>query len=147
MLNQISTDIHRLTAINTLDTIVSCQLMKKVQQAYDKSEEDVTRTTGLEKQLQQCVGCKVMLKRNENTKAGLVNGSLSTVTGFNTTTQGNTTVVNSMTVKFDKIYAIVNVERDSASFEVLKSVYYTHKQFLLMLAFAITIHKSQGLSL
>lgn len=147
MLNQIGNAIHTLTAIDTLDNIVDRRLMKKVQQAYDKSEEDVTRTAGLEKQLKLCVGCKVMLKRNKNVEAGLVNGSIGKITGFNTTTQGNMTVVNSVTVKFDKIDATVNIERDSASFEVLKYVYYTRKQFPLMLAFAITIHKSQGLSL
>jgi len=37
MLNQIGTHIHSLTAVDTLDTIVDRQLMKKVQQAYDKS--------------------------------------------------------------------------------------------------------------
>jgi len=37
-------------------------------------------------------------------------------------------------------------ERESASFEVRKSIYYTKKQFPLMLAFAITMNKSQGLS-
>ena len=147
MLNQIGTAIHKLRAIDTLDTIVDRRLMKKVQQAYDKSEEDVTRTAGLEKHLQLCVGCKVMLKRNKNVEAGLVKGSVGTVTDFDITTQGNSTVVNSIAVKFDKIDATINIERDSASFEVLKCVYYTRKQFPLMLAFAITIHKSQGLSL
>ena len=82
-LNQIGTPIHRLTAIDTLDTIVDQRLMKKVHQAYDRSEEDVTRTAGLEKQLQLCIGYKVMLKRNKNVEPGLVNGSVGKVTGFN----------------------------------------------------------------
>jgi len=88
-----------------------------------------------------------MLKRNKNVEAGLVNGSVGTVTSFNTTTQGNITSVDSIAVKFDKIDNIANIERNSAFFEVLKSIYHTRKQFSLMLAFAITIHKSQGLSL
>ena len=147
MLREIGTTIHRITAVDTLDTIIDRRLMKKVQQAYDKSEEDVTCTAGLEKYLQLSVGCKVMLKRNKNVEAGLVNGSVGTVTSFSTTTQGNITSIDSIAVKFDKIDNIVNIERDSASFEVLKSIYYTRKQFSLMLAFTITIHKSQGLSL
>ena len=119
-------------------------MMKKVQTAYDKSDEDVTRTAGLEKQLQLYVGCKVMLKRNKNVDTGLVNGSIGIVTEFGSDNQGDIQTVN---LKFDKVDKIIQIERDSASFEVLKSVYYTRKQFTLMLAFAITIHKSQGLSL
>ena len=145
LLNQIGTTIHSLTAIDTLDTVVDKRLMNKVQQAYDKSDDDVTRTAGLEKYLQLCIGCKVMLKRNKNVDAGLVNGSVGTVTGFNTTKTDKTTV-QSIAVKFENLDNTVNIERDSASFEVLKSVYYTRKQFPLMLAFAITTHKSQGLS-
>jgi len=124
-LNQIGTPIHRLTAIDTLDTIGDQRLMKKVHQAYDRSEQDVTRTVGLEKQLQLCIGYKVMLKRNKNVEAGLVNGSVGKVTGFNITSHENTTTVNSIAVKFHKTVIIINTERDSASLEVLKSVYYT----------------------
>ena len=47
MLNEIGNTIHRITAVDTLNTIVDRRLMKKLQQAYDKSEEDVTRTAGL----------------------------------------------------------------------------------------------------
>ena len=145
MLTRIGTDIHTFTAIDTLDTTVDKRVLHKVQQAYEKSDEDVTRTAGLEKHLQLCTGCKVMLKRNKNVDAGLVNGSVGTVVGFNSTQQDNR--VHSVAVKFENIESVINIERDSASFEVLKSVYYTRKQFPLMLAFAITIHKSQGLSL
>jgi len=147
MLNRIGNEIQKLTAVDNLDTITDKKIMKKVQQAYDKCGEDVTRTAGLEKDLQLCIGCKVMLKRNKNVDAGLVNGSIGTVVAFNKSSVNNTNTINSITVKFEKIETTVDIERDSASFEVLKSIYYTRKQFPLMLAFAITIHKSQGLSL
>jgi len=98
----------------------------------------------VEKHLQLCTGCKVMLKRNMNVDAGLVNGSVGTVVALNMSTQHNR--VNSVAGKFDKMNTVVNINVN-ASFEVLKSIYNTRKQFPLMLAFAITIHKSQGLSL
>jgi len=87
-------------AIDTLDTVVASQMMKKVQHAYEKSGDDVTRTAGLEKQLQLCVGCKVMLKRNKSVEAGLVNGSVGTVVALNMSTEHNT--VHSVAVKFQK---------------------------------------------
>jgi len=49
MLNEIGTTIHKIAAVDTLDTIVDRRLMKKVQQAYDKNEENVARSAGLEK--------------------------------------------------------------------------------------------------
>jgi len=99
---------------------------------------------GLEKDLLLCIGCKVVLKRNKNVDAGLVNGSIGTVVAFNMSSVNNTNTINSITVKFEKIETTVDIERDSASFEVLKSVYYTRKQFPLMLAFAITNTSHNG---
>jgi len=72
---------------STLDTIVTQNYMANVNNAYDKVKDDVTRTAGLERSLQLCVGAKVMLKRNKNVEAGLVNGSVGVVTGF--TSQNN----------------------------------------------------------
>ena len=108
MLAQLGTQAHMLTAIDTLDTVVTSQMMKKVQQAYQKSDDDVTRTAGLEKHLQLCIGCKVMLKRNMNVDAGLVNRSVGTVVALNMSTQHNR--VNSVAVKFDKMNTVVNTQ-------------------------------------
>ena len=111
--------------------------------AYKKIQEDSTRTAGLELKLKLCVGARVMLKRNMDVEAGLVNGSVGTVVGFNM----NKSVCTGIVVKFDGIESSITIDRQVCSFEVLNGIYYTRKQFPLMAAFAITIHKSQGLSL
>ena len=52
MMKQIGNEILRLEAIDTLDTIVTKHLLSKVEAAYNKLGEDVTRTAGLEKSLE-----------------------------------------------------------------------------------------------
>ena len=52
--------------------------------------------------------------------------------------------ITSVKMKFERP---VDIQRESYSYQVVKSVYYTRRQFLIMLAFAITVHKAQGLSL
>jgi len=42
-------------------------------------ENNITRTTGLEKSIELCVGAGVMLRRNKDVDAGLVNGSVDEV--------------------------------------------------------------------
>ena len=56
-------------------------------------------------------------------------------------------VVVVVNVWFENAPQSVQIERQSTTSEVPNSVYHTQKQFLLILAFAITIHKSQGLSM
>ena len=93
-----------LTAIDTLDTIVSKKLMSKVEKAYHKTDEDSTRTAGLEKVVCLCVGAKVMLKKNKDVDANLMNGSVGTVVGFGLSAEK--TQVNSIAVYSLKTYAI-----------------------------------------
>jgi len=143
MLKEMEQDIYNLSAVDILDTIVTQNYMAKVNKAYDKVKDDVTRTAGLERSLQLCVGAKVMLKRYKNVEAGLVNGSVGVVTGF--TSQNSK--VSSVEVEFNKVPGTVKIERESASFEILKGIFYTRKQFPLMPAFAITVHRCQALSL
>lgn len=86
MLTQTGEAIYQLDATDQRDTAVDAQLVKKITAAYSKMADDVTRTAGLERKLQLCIGAQVMLKRNKNIEAGLVNGSVGTIVGFKTET-------------------------------------------------------------
>jgi len=145
MLKQLESDVLDIPAIDTLDTVIDEHLLPKVEKAYQKLEQDTTRTAGLVKCLRLCVGAKVMLKRNISVEAGLVNGAVGTVTGFDKKKRDGRIEV--IVIDFHNIGQTARIERQSSTFEVLKCIYYTRKQFPLTLAFAITIHKSQGLSL
>uniref|UniRef100_A0A1X7T6R9 ATP-dependent DNA helicase n=1 Tax=Amphimedon queenslandica TaxID=400682 RepID=A0A1X7T6R9_AMPQE len=69
---------------------------------------------------------------------GLVNGALGTVQSISETR---------ITVKFDRITDPCEIEKVKRKFMVMKNVFVYRSQFPLILAFAVTIHKCQGLSL
>ncbi len=50
-------------------------------------------------------------------------------------------------IKFDHIEKNIDVERITADYEHVKNVYVSRSQFPIGLAWAIIIHKCQGLSL
>jgi len=136
MLQQLGAEIKQLQALDTLDTIVSKRQMPKVTSAYAKVGDDVTRTAGLEKTLNLCTGAKVMLKRNKNVEIGLVNGAAGTVVSFEQDKNSN---IQQVVVKFQCMEKPIPVLRESSTFEVLKGIFYTRRQFPLMLAFALTV--------
>ena len=79
-----------------------------------------------------------MLRRNIDTQTGLVNGAIGTVLSIS---------VNRVTVQFDHISEPYDVEMVRSRFMVMKNFYVYRKQFPLILAYAVTIHKCLGLSL
>jgi len=83
-------------------------------------------------------GCKVMLIRNLNTELGLINGATGIVTGF--------TAHGVPIVKFDHLNYKVTVDREEWTREI-DSERCTINQIPLILSWANTVHKCQGLSL
>ena len=103
-----------------------------------KLNRDCNLTAGLEAVLQVAVGAHVMLRRNIDTGIGLVNGAVGTVV---------TGKAQHIGVQFDNIPELYQVEKVKSLFMVLKKMYVHQKQFPLILTFAVTVHKCQGLSL
>ena len=85
-----------------------------------------------------------MLRKNTNVSKGLCNGRIGTITNVGITTSG---YVNNLYIRFDGDTIDTKIERVSAQYEIKKNIIATRKQFPIILAWAITIHKSQGLTL
>ncbi|KAK2703339.1 hypothetical protein QYM36_018189 [Artemia franciscana] len=145
LLAKTSDNISTFTAIDRLSTVLRDKRIEAEAAENVKSfENDSKRTAGSISHLKLALGARVMLQRNVNVEEGLVNGSMGYVKGFKMTAAN---IAVGIQVQFDGQDKIVEIERETVKFEALKEVYYTRRQFPLTLAYAITIHKSQGLSL
>ena len=111
---------------------------KKATEEMKKLNRDCNLTAGLEAVLQVAVGARVMLRRNIDTSKGLVNRAVGTVISIK---------AHHIAVQFDNVPEAYQVEKVKSRFVVMKKIYVFRKQFPLILAFAVTIHKCQGLSL
>ena len=125
--------------VYTLDETTGPQKWsKKAAEKLEKLNKDSNLTAGLEAVLYLAVGARVMLRRNIDTTNGLANGACGTVTAVGK---------KAVTVKFDHDEKEHAVEKVKSRFFVMKNFSVYRKQFPLILAYAVTIHKSQGLSL
>ena len=139
MLNSLNTPIQEMKCSDTIDESSSSRKWtKRADKKLEELNKDCNNTAGLESTLTLAVGARVMLRSNIDTKAGLVNGAIGTVLAITS---------KRVSVKFDNIDKPYDVEKVSRKFTILKNFDVFRKQFPLILAFAMTIHKCQGLSL
>ena len=90
------------------------------------------------------INSRVMLRRNTDDSKGLVNGAVGTVTGFKFCPNRE---IAKITVKFDNVPTDIDIERIIAYYEAQRNIYVSRSQFQFTLAWAITIHKCQVLTL
>ena len=103
------------TALDEIDETSSTQKWTKDAAAQlKKLNKDCNLTAGLEAELAIVVGARVMLRRNIDTKRGLVNGSIGTVTAITS---------QQVVVKFDRIEEPCSIERVRSKFMVKKRFY------------------------
>ena len=142
MLNSLVTDRVKIQELPCMDaieeTMGNVKWNAKAAKQLESLNQDCNKTAGLEYVLRLAVGARVMLRRNIDTSKGLVNGAIGTVLSI------TTEVVK---VLFDKMTEPYEVEKVNSKFVVMRMFYVSRRQFPLTLAFAITVHKCQGLSL
>ena len=110
-----------------------------------KYGDEDTNTTGLEKEIIIKIGSKVMLRRNIDVTLGLVNGAIGTTTSVKySIDQANT--VEKIMIQFSdgKLHQLTRVK---SKFQILDKAYVNRQQFPITIAYSITIHKLQGLTL
>eukprot|EP00727_Mastigamoeba_balamuthi_P010202 m51a1_g5804 putative atp-dependent dna helicase pif1-like (828) ;mRNA; f:131507-135489 len=138
---------------NTVDTENHMKLDQLPGEKYVFVSEDWAKTDSfqkaldngqLPKELHLKVGSQVVLLKNMDFESGLVNGALGTVLEFGPRS-AETGLPGEVRVKFQ--HTVQTLVPEDTSIEVGGMVVATRKQFPLKLAWALSIHKSQGMTL
>ena len=133
--------------IKSID-IFSCRndtLLSAAKKILPDLESD--KTGGLEAELDIAINTRVMLRVNDKRTPGLVNGARGTVRDIIIENTRTGRIPKKIVVKFDGIDQVQTIERIERKFQVLSNCYVYRRMFPLINSYAMTIHKSQSLSL
>jgi ATP-dependent DNA helicase PIF1 len=143
MMNSLPTPEVKLVAEDSVDC--AKYLRKRVEKQLKAQNDDCSNTAGLDDVLLLKIGARVMLRRNIDVGLGLVNGAIGTLTRVNWDLD-KPTRAKTITIKFN--HGLEHqLEPVRAKFMVMQNAFVHRTQFPISVAYAITIHKSQGLSL
>jgi ATP-dependent exoDNAse (exonuclease V) alpha subunit len=142
---------YNMSQLSKLDAAVA--IIPAQNNCLEAANADHEAAQGLEQKLYFCIGARVMLRSNLWIDQGLVNGSIGTITdivyapGKSPPSDPPITVL----VKFDhydgpSLNGSIPIPTITKSWKN-KEKTLTRSQFPLSLAWAVTIHKSQGLTL
>jgi len=106
----LSTLDSKLKCVDEIDETTSSR--KWLLRNWKMLNKDCNMTVGLEAEFYIAVGVRVMLRRNIDTKHGLVNGALGTVTSI---------AAHTVMVKFDYVEEPYPIERVRSKLQLLKS--------------------------
>ncbi|XP_074099923.1 ATP-dependent DNA helicase PIF1-like [Cotesia typhae] len=120
-------------------TCKQCDLINSVM-----TKDNASQSAGLAKTITIKIGAKVMLRRNIDVTLGLVNGAIGTVKSVSKSIDGSEIKAINIDFGADTEYAI---EKIKVKFQLFERAFVVREQFPLCLSYAVTIHKSQGLSL
>ena len=112
-LSSLPSKVHTFVFADEVDETASTRKWsKKAADQLEKLNDDCNRTAGLEVKLELAVGARVMLRRNIEIKAGLVNGAIGTVV--------SSVSSSCVTVQFDHIAEPCDVQQVKSKFMLMK---------------------------
>ena len=145
VMSKLNRSVIEISALDEIDCKIK-RISKNAEEAVKQLDrlDDARQTGGLEKVLKLAVGARVMLRKNLDVTKGLVNGSMGTLIDV---VYDKHEAIQLLKIKFDFYSSEIDIARDTRKIQIYSNTYLYRKQFPLTIAYSITIHKSQGLSL